>query len=848
MSPEHYQRLYLGANFGERPRGSRERIDLPTRHWYLPRDRGEPTVGLADLFDTGVLCGHGETRSELARRVREADIDLAGFYQLRSHLMRRERDFEEYALAHQDHIRQLEHAVEAARAHARTYEESTFWRLSFPLRWCVHRLKLTARLMRRLGHWARLAPPRLSTARQILKDEGGSALFRRLMDKILDRGVVAGRLVPRGGLEKAIHALEVPASTEPRISVIVPTYGQDLHTFTCLKALAREAREVALEVIVMDDCAPQSAAQALSAVRGVRFERNERNLGFIGNCNRGASLARGEFLLFLNNDAILGEGALRALLEVFERHPDAGAVGAKLVYPDGRLQEAGGIVWRDGSAWNFGRDDDPGRPEYNYVREVDYCSGACLLVTRELFGRFGGFDARYAPAYYEDADFCFQIRTAGLKTYYQPLAEVVHFEGQSHGTLESEGIKRHQVDNRKTFYTKWHGTLASHRVNGVLPRLERDRGVQRRILLVEACMLTPDQDSGSLRSWRLLRVMRGLGCKVTFVADNLEHREPYATRMAQEGVEVVHYPHLASVEEYLEVCGQDFDVVILARYYVASGLIDAVRRHAPQAILVLDTIDLHFLRTRRLAELESSPSLARSAQAIYRQEMDCIRRVDVTWVVSPFEKEVLAREAPAAPVVVQTNIHEVVDRVAPFAGREGILFVGGFRHPPNVDAAIFYAREIIPHLRRLLPGVTTYFVGSHPPQAVLELAGEGLEIVGYVPELDPWFERTRVSVSPLRYGAGVKGKVNQSMSFGLPLVATSASIEGMHLTDGDEILVADEVQAFAEAVARLYRDEALWNRLSRSGIANVRAHFSPEAAARALELTFERAERRARAA
>jgi glycosyltransferase involved in cell wall biosynthesis len=263
-----------------------------------------------------------------------------------------------------------------------------------------------------------------------------------------------------------------------------------------------------------------------------------------------------------------------------------------------------------------------------------------------------------------------------------------------------------------------------------------------------------------------------------------------------------------------------------------------VRRHAPNALLVFDTIDLHYLRTRRLADLEDSRTLAQSAQAIYATELDCIRRVDVTWVVSPVEREELAREVPQARVVVTTTIHQPVDVVAPFASREGIVFVGGYRHPPNVDAAIFYAREVVPHLRELLPGVTSYLIGSNAPQVLAELRDEGIEFVGYVPEIDPWFMRCRVSVSPLRYGAGVKGKVNHSMSFGLPMVATTPSVEGMHLRDGEDILVADDPRAFAEAIARLYRDEALWNRLSAGGIANVRRHFSPEAAGRALEETF----------
>ncbi|HWH39744.1 MAG TPA: glycosyltransferase [Usitatibacter sp.] len=843
MTPEAYREQLL-APLGRRAQSPPAPLPaLPPVIWFAPAAAGVH-IGLRDLYAAGVQCGHGESLAALASEVAtwdarfeaaqdnvsRMDAERAGLIADRERLLEAlaagAKELEQTQHAYQEYGRHLEGELDRSRARTRELEQSTFWRLTYPLRSSVHGAKVMLRSLRGVSHQARLMRPRIATAKHIAREQGMGELARRLWHKAAAGRTASERLVPRQGLEARIGELHVPTSDEPLVSVVIPTYGQDLHTFTCLKALAAEALRVPLEVIVMDDCAPQAAADALREVRGVRFVRNATNLGFVRNCNAGVALARGRYVLFLNNDAVVAPGCLDAMLRLFDERPDAGGVGAKLVYPDGRLQEAGAIVWRDGSAWNDGRDRDPRAPEFNYVREADYCSAACLLVPRDLLLALGTFDERYVPAYCEDADLCFRIREAGRKVYYQPAAEAVHFEGVSHGTSTGSGVKQHQVENQARFFERWRGVLAAHRVNGVLPRLERDRNAQWRVLFVEACMLTPDHDSGSLRTWRLIEEMHALGCKVTFVAENLEKREPYVARLQQMGVEVLYAPYVRSIRALIEERGAEFDVVVLARYYVAAHYIASVRRYAPQALLVLDTIDLHFLRQRRLAALQENASIAQSAEAIYRQEIECIQRCDVTWVVSGVEREILAREVPLATVMIQTNVHEGVTDVPPFAAREGIVFVGGYRHPPNVDAALFLAREIVPLLRERLPGVKTYLLGSNAPRAILELQAEGLEVVGYVPEIEPWLDRCRLSVSPLRYGAGVKGKINQAMSRGLPVVATTPSVEGMHLADGEEVLVADAPGAMADAIVRAYTDEALWNRLSRGGIANVERHFS----------------------
>ncbi len=671
-----------------------------------------------------------------------------------------------------------------------------------------------------------------------LRTRGWKATWQRVL-----RQLRPAPALPAEGLyfppEDTFAPFAVPCGDAPVVSIVIPVYNQARHTLACLRALAAHPPQAACEVIVVDDGSSDETAAWMAAIGGLRYHRRACNGGFIAACNDGAALARGGFIVFLNNDTVPQPGWLDALHATFGAWPGTGLAGAQLVYPDGRLQEAGGVVFSDGGAWNYGRFESPQDPRFAHLRDADYCSGAALMVPAALFRDIGGFDPRYAPAYYEDTDLAFAVRARGLRVVCQPQARVVHMEGATAGTDTGSGVKAWQVRNRGVFARKWAAELQRQLAPHQLPTPALLARGKRQILVVDSDTPRPDRDSASLRMWHLLRLLLDEGAHVVFLPANLHYAGAYTARLQAMGVEAWYAPFAAGAPAWLKQHGARFDVVLLSRHYVAAECLPLLQRHAPRARIVFDTVDLHYLREARAAGIAGDGVGSQAAQRTRERELALVRQADTTLVVSPYERDLLAQAAPGARVEVLSNLHELADGGLPFAQRRDLVFVGGFRHPPNVDAVLWFAREVFPLVRARLPEVRFHCIGAEPPGEILALGRtDGIRVHGHVPDLDPYMDGARVAVAPLRFGAGVKGKVNLSMAHGQPVVATSCAVEGMHLTHGVDTLVADDPAAFADAVVTLYGDEALWNTLSAHGRENIRRHFSLDAARTVVERVF----------
>ncbi len=639
--------------------------------------------------------------------------------------------------------------------------------------------------------------------------------------------------------------VRIPSSPEPEVSIIVVVWNRAELTLQCLRSIAC-VDDVRFELIVIDNDSTDQTPELFSRIDGVSYVRNDENRFFSPAVNQGARQARGEFLLLLNNDAILMPGAVRALLDLAASADDIGAAGGKIILLDGTLQEAGNIVWRDGSCTGYGRGDPPLAPEYMFRRNVDYCSGALLLTPRKLFERLDGLNEIFKPAYYEETDYCMRIQEAGFRVVFEPQAVVFHYEFAS---SSPEGAVVLQARNRTTFVERHLDRLKTHADpagGNLLEARSSDRNA-RRVLYIDDRVPHRHLGSGFPRANAIVRRLSEWGLAVTFypVAVTWEEWDKIY-RSIPRNVEVILDSGEPGLGRFLESRRGYYDLLFVSRPHNMQKLrtfVDADPGLLEGVDLVYDAEAVFAVR-----EVQRMEILGRSASGDLEKktkaEVDLARIASKVVSVSEGEAEVFRRHG-IGPVEILGHIHERTPTKRRFEERHGYLFVGAIHDAssPNGDSVTWFVREILPHIQKHDPQATITIIGVVSSDEILALESPSVRVLGAVEDLEAFYDSARVFVAPTRFSAGIPHKITEAAAHGIPVVATPTLARQLGWSDGQELLTADTAEEFARRSVALSSNRELWESLRRNALERVVREHSPESFDQALRRIAGNAER-----
>ena len=634
--------------------------------------------------------------------------------------------------------------------------------------------------------------------------------------------------VLEGGYDNVrLDPLRFPKVAKPDVSIIIPAHNKVQVTYYALCALLLAHNEASFEVIVVDDASSDETARLKKFVSGITVIHNKKPQRFIRACNAGVAQARGKYVVLLNNDTEPTAGWLDALIDTFSRFDNVGLAGAKLLYPDGRLQDGGGIIWGSGNPWNYGNGQNPWDTRFTYARQADYLSGAALMTTRKIWDQVGGFSSYLEPMYFEDTDLSFKVREAGYTTWFVPSSVVYHFEGMTSGTDVSSGFKRYQEVNRPKFKRRWARAFDPFGAEGVAPDLEKDRGIVGRVLFIDYSTPRPDMDAGSYAAIQEIRLVQSLGYKVTLLPQNLAHLGHYTEALERNGVEVIVAPFSLSTDEFLHSRGAEFDAVYITRYYVGQDTIDTIREVAPQAKILFNNADLHFLRELRAGLAHNDADRIALAREVRDEELAVMRKADVVLSYNEVEHSVIQSHTDGAVKVL--TCPWVVDspKTAPgLKNRSGLSFLGSFRHHPNSEGVKWFAQTVMPQLAVSHPGLQLSIYGADMTDEVRALETDNIDPVGFVENIADAYDRHLVFVAPLLSGAGIKGKVLAALAHGVPCVLTPMAAEGIGLRHGHDCMIAETPADWVDAITALHNDPKFWQNMSKTARSYVADRFS----------------------
>jgi GT2 family glycosyltransferase len=614
----------------------------------------------------------------------------------------------------------------------------------------------------------------------------------------------------------------------PEIAVVMVLFNKFELTMLALASL-RDNFAGGIELILVDNDSVDDTRRIADYVRGTKIIRNPSNLGFLRACNLGLGAVTAPAVLYLNNDVELAHGTIVAALARLNSDAAIAAVGGKIIRSNGVLQEAGSIIWNEGTTIGYLRDASPLVPEANFVRDVDYCSAVFLLCKTAVVQEFGGFDEAFSPAYFEEVDLCVRLITAGYRVVYEPLVVVYHLEFGSASTTEASMALMRR--GKRIFKKKHQAFLAGQYAPAAKNLVRaRARNGRRHVLYIEDTVPLRRLGSGFVRSNDVVHGLADLGFDVHVFPTN---GAPYDVMSLYgdlpDSAEILHDREFFGLADFLAERQGFYDLIWIARTH-----------NFTRCWPVLKAAGIDPQKTPVVLDTEAVVTAREAAQAALQgKTFDFAARLKVEFAGTGICTQVLAVNAAEAALLTQAGLPRVAvlgtarapaPTPAGFGAREGLLFVAAIhqKDSPNLDALHWYVSEIYPELAKLCANPPVLNVVGHT-QRDIDLSPfsshKGLKLHGAASELAPFYNAARLFIAPTRYAAGTPYKLFEAASFGLPCVATP--LLAVQLGWREEILTADTPALFAARIKQLYENEALWQQLREGALARLAAENSP---------------------
>lgn len=688
----------------------------------------------------------------------------------------------------------------------------------------------------------------------------------------------------------------------PKVSIVMPVYNNFELTKHCIDSINNAKLKTNYEIIIADDCSTDETQNIEKYYSNVKLIRPDKNLGFLLNVKNAIQHAKGEYIFLMNNDMIVKPRFLDYLYNTISRNKNIGIVGAMMLNKNGTIQEAGGTVFVDGSAaWNYNK-----YKKINTTKtfNVDYCSGCGIMFSKKDWDELGGFDERFAPAYYEDTDFCFQIKyNLGKQVVCQPKAQIYHF----HGKTYNEDLYKLCNTNRAKFIEKWGNKLYKtqetfkneqqkqlfnygefiknifsiqncniHKVVTILgvklkikskkltarKKIENEILIARHhygnteklnikldyldlmikknlskqnntILYIDWHIFEPDTNAGDRASYSYFKALLNSGYNIIYLPYTIEKntKPKYFDLIKDYGVEILTSSdgrlNQDYIKSWLQKNGKFINYVFINRPNSYEKYEEYINKYLGHTKKIYQGHDIHHLRLLRMAEVEQGKTNNYKIESIKKTELDIWQKMDMILYFSDKEIDIVKSYYPdanalAVPLFLYSEIEKINYNPRE---RKDLLFVGGFNHTPNVDAMKWFIKDIFPTVLKTEPNIKLHIVGPNCPKDIIDLKNENIILHGYVSDdvLLNTYSQTKIVISPLRYGAGVKGKIIEAIKNQIPVITTDIGAEGIN---SDLLTIANSEESFAKAILDLYNADERLTQISKESYYYIKENFS----------------------